>query len=46
MLNLLAELADSYTEEPDPTPELTLYSHVSRLAGRYFRPDAAPRRAR
>lgn len=47
MLNFLAELADRYTEDPDPTPELSLYHYVSRVFGRHPQPDAAsgPRRA-
>lgn len=32
MLTLLADLADKYTESPDPTPEVTVYHFINRLA--------------
>ena len=37
MFELLTELADRYTETPDPQPEVTAYKFFSRLAGRAVR---------
>lgn len=36
MFNLLADLADRYTETPDYRPEVTMYKFFNRLAGRAF----------
>lgn len=37
MFNLLADLADRYTEPPDHQPEVTMFKFFNRLAGRACR---------